>query len=111
MTIYDYVNVDSPNLGFPYFNFLREYQWKNSLYAFLKFGLPMTKNSSSVSSLQRCTLTEGDSVCLQGGEFYANLEFPNSKKGHTGRPVVPAPGASSESGEKGRGYGMDGGEF
>ena len=24
-----YVNVDSPNLGFPYFNFLGGYQWKN----------------------------------------------------------------------------------
>ena len=23
-----YVNVDSPNLGFPYFNFLGGYQWK-----------------------------------------------------------------------------------
>ena len=23
-----YVNVDSPNLGFPYFNFLGEAQWK-----------------------------------------------------------------------------------
>ena len=27
-----YVNVDSPNLGFPYFNFLGGYQWKNTLY-------------------------------------------------------------------------------
>ena len=25
-----YVNVDSPNLGFPYFNFLEEAQWKKS---------------------------------------------------------------------------------
>ena len=25
-----YVNVDSPNLGFPYFNFLGGYQWKKS---------------------------------------------------------------------------------
>ena len=23
-----YVNVDSPNLGFPYFNFLGWYQWE-----------------------------------------------------------------------------------
>ena len=28
-----YVNVDSPNLSFPYFNFLGGYQWKkNTLY-------------------------------------------------------------------------------
>ena len=28
-----YVNVDSPNLGFPYFNFLGEAQWKkDTLY-------------------------------------------------------------------------------
>ena len=27
-----YVNVDSPNLGFPYFNFLGGYQWKNTQY-------------------------------------------------------------------------------
>ena len=27
-----YVNVDSPNLGFPYFNLLGVYQWKNTLY-------------------------------------------------------------------------------
>ena len=27
-----YVAVDSPNLGFPYFNFLRGYQLKNTLY-------------------------------------------------------------------------------
>ena len=27
-----YVNVDSPNLGFPYFNFLGGYQLKNTLY-------------------------------------------------------------------------------
>ena len=70
-------------------------------------------NSCSASWLQRCTLTEGDSVCLQGSVFYANPEFPNSKKGHTGRPVVPAPGASPGVGERrgeggrGRGEGME----
>ena len=31
--MYLYVNVDSPNIGFPYFNFLGEVQWrKNTLY-------------------------------------------------------------------------------
>ena len=29
-----YVNVDSPNLDFPYINFLGGYQWKNTLYVF-----------------------------------------------------------------------------
>ena len=29
-----YVNVDSPDLGFPYFNFLGGYQLKNTLYIF-----------------------------------------------------------------------------
>ena len=27
-----YVNIDSPNLGFPYFNFLGGYELKNTLY-------------------------------------------------------------------------------
>ena len=33
-----YVDIDSPNLGFPYFNFLGGYQWeKNTLYICKEF--------------------------------------------------------------------------
>ena len=31
-----YVNVDSPNLSFPYFNLLGGYQWKNTLYIYVR---------------------------------------------------------------------------
>ena len=38
-----YVDVDSPNLGFPYFNILGEYQWKNTQYEIKAIKLTRSK--------------------------------------------------------------------
>ena len=61
-----YVNVDSPNLGFPYFNFLGEAQWeKNTLYN--QFDTWAQIVQCSKFKVQSCLI--GASGCSSRTEF------------------------------------------
>ena len=75
-----YVNVDSPNPGFPYFNFLRGYQWKKSPSTNIWYSSNWTVSGcSSFCEAARCSCTRRS---RQGGRHEGQEHRQDDQAAH-----------------------------
>ena len=66
-----YVNVDSPNLGFPYFNFLGGYQWKKTPCTYDMYDPSMIICTLYLQWLGFCFF--GDAKHIAGWNFFEKI--------------------------------------